>query len=75
MSSYCHTTTHNMNFFQQEYTVMNEVNIQEFFEQTEEYLRVNQRDMSQEELDSVTELYEDLALELDRQQLMYDLYH
>mgnify|MGYP006899567101 FL=1 len=54
---------------------MNEVNIQEFFEQTEEYLRVNQRDMSQEELDSVTELYEDLALELDRQQLMYDLYH
>ena len=54
---------------------MNEVNIQQFLEQTEEYLRANQQDMSQKELENITELYDDLANELDRQRLMYELYH
>lgn len=54
---------------------MNEVNIEEFLEQTEEYLRLNKHDMTDEELNNVNELYDDLALELDRQQLLYELYH
>ncbi|MBT6550337.1 MAG: hypothetical protein HOM14_03170 [Gammaproteobacteria bacterium] len=54
---------------------MNEVNIQKFLEQTEEYLQTNREDLSKEELNSVIELYDDLSLELDRQQVLYDLYH
>ena len=54
---------------------MNEVNIQKFLEQTEEYLSANQQDLPPEELNSVIELYEDLTDELNRQQLDHDLYH
>lgn len=54
---------------------MNEVNIQKFIQQTEDYLQANKEDMSKEELDSVIELYDDFSLELDRQQDRYDLYH
>ena len=53
---------------------MNEVNIQKFLEQTEQYLHANLQDMQQEEFDSVIELYEDLTDEINRQQLAYDLY-
>jgi len=54
---------------------MNEVNIQKFLQQTAEYLRANQHDMPEAELNSVIELYEDLTDEFNRQQLAYDLYH
>ena len=53
---------------------MNEVNIQKYLEQIEQYLRANQQDMSEQELNNVIELYEDLTDELNRQQLAYDLY-
>ncbi len=55
--------------------MMNEVNIKKFLEQTEEYLKNNQQDMSPQELDNITELYDDLSHELQRQQLVFDLYH
>lgn len=54
---------------------MNEVNIQKFLEQTEQYLRTNNQDIPPEELNDVIELYEDLTEELNRQQLAYDLYN
>lgn len=54
---------------------MNEVNIQKFLEQTEQYLRSNRQDLSQQELDNAIKLVEDLNNEYDRQQLLYDLYH
>jgi len=53
---------------------MNEVNIQKFLQQTEKYLQMNRDDMTKEELDSVIELYNDLNIEFDRQQDLYDPY-
>lgn len=54
---------------------MNEIAIQQYVEKTEEYIRKHRNDMDQNELDSVTELYNDLADELSRQQLFDDLYN
>ena len=53
---------------------MNEVNIEKFIQQTEEYLRVNHQHLSKKDLKSITELYEDLNNQLARQQLYDDLY-
>lgn len=53
---------------------MNETNIEQFIAQTEEYLRVNHQFLSKNELERVSELYEDLNTELARQQLNEDLY-
>lgn len=54
---------------------MNEVNIQKFLEQTEQYLNTNKQDLLPEELNDIIELYEDLTEELNRQQLAFDLYN
>lgn len=54
---------------------MNEVYIKNFLELTEEFLQKNRDNLSQTELDSVTELYEDLTAEFSRQQLYDELYH
>lgn len=54
---------------------MNKVNIQKFPEQTEDYLLANRDDMTQDELNSVIELYEDLGVEFDRQQSLYEPNH
>jgi len=53
---------------------MNEIAIRQFVEQTATYLRRNQECLDPVELDSVTELYQDLTMELERQQLFDDLY-
>ena len=52
---------------------MNEMIIQNFINETEEYLRVNHQHLSQSELDRITELYEDLNNELARQEMREDL--
>ena len=54
---------------------MNLVNIQQFLDMTEEYLRDNHEELSPNELADVTELYDDLSLELSRQQLFDELYN
>jgi hypothetical protein len=54
---------------------MNEIAIQQFVEQTEEYIRLYRKNMDQRELDSVSELYDDLTAELQRQRLFYELYN
>lgn len=54
---------------------MNEVNIANFLELTEQYLRLNGNDLSDREWEDVNELYEDLSAELHRQQLFDDLYN
>jgi hypothetical protein len=54
---------------------MNEIAIQQFVEQTEEYIRLYRKNMDQRELDSVSELYDDLTAELQRQRLFDELYN
>jgi hypothetical protein len=54
---------------------MNEINIKKFVELTEEYLRHNSDQLSELELESVNELYDDLSHELARQQVFDELYH
>lgn len=54
---------------------MNEIAIRQFVEQTEEYIRLYRKSMDQRELDSVTELYDDLTAELERQRLFDELYN
>ncbi len=54
---------------------MNEIAIRQFVEQTEEYLRLYRKSMNQRELDSVSELYDDLTAELERQRLFDELYN
>jgi hypothetical protein len=54
---------------------MNEIAIRQFVEQTEEYIRLYRKTMDQKELDNVSELYDDLTAELDRQQLFDELYN
>jgi hypothetical protein len=54
---------------------MNEIAIRQFVEQTEEYLRLYRNTLDQRELDNVSELYDDLTAELDRQQLFDELYN
>ena len=75
LSSGCHIHLHNAIKNNREYTDMNEINIKKFLQVTEEYLRQHQQDLSPSDLDSVNELYEDLAAELSRQQMFDDLYH
>ena len=53
---------------------MNEIAIRQFVEQTADYLQRHQDCLEPAELDSVTELYQDLTSELERQQLFDDLY-
>lgn len=52
---------------------MNEMVIQNFINETEEYLRVHHQHLSQSGLDLITELYEDLNNELARQEMREDL--
>ncbi len=54
---------------------MNEIAIRQFVEQTEEYLRLYRKSMNQREMDSVSELYDDLTAELERQRLFDELYN
>ena len=54
---------------------MNEIDIQQFLDLTEEFIRQNKHNLDKQDLDKVTELYDDLASELSRQQLFDDLYH
>lgn len=54
---------------------MNEIAIRQFVEQTAEYIRLYQKNLNQRELDSVSELYDDLCAELERQQLFDELYN
>lgn len=54
---------------------MNEINISQFPELTEEFIRTNKKSLDKCDLDEVTELYEDLSSEVSRQQLFDDLYH
>lgn len=54
---------------------MNQINVQNFLQQTEQYLESCEDELSSQELQSIIELYEDLNDELDRQQLLVDLYH
>ncbi len=58
-----------------EYTEMNEIAIQQFVKETEEYIRLHSKNMDQRELDSVSELYDDLTAELARQRLFDELYN
>jgi hypothetical protein len=53
---------------------MNEIIIQNFLNETEEYLRTNQQQLTKSELDHITELYEDLNNELARQEMRDDLH-
>ena len=53
---------------------MNEIAIAEFVRETEEYIRAHRASLDHHELVCVTELYEDLTAELDRQQLFDELY-
>lgn len=52
---------------------MNEMIMQNFINETEEYLRINHQHLSKSELDRINELYEDLNNELVRQQLREDM--
>jgi len=54
---------------------MNEIAIRQFVEMTEKYIARHKSDMDQNDLDRITELYEDLSAELSRQQLFDELYH
>jgi uncharacterized protein YlaN (UPF0358 family) len=54
---------------------MNEIAIRQFVEDTEEYIRLNRHCLDPVELDNVSELYEDLAAELERRSLFDDLYN
>ncbi len=54
---------------------MNEIYIRQFVKLTEDYIRRHREDLDQRDLEKVTELYEDLSLELSRQQLIDDLNH
>ena len=54
---------------------MNEIAIRQFVEQTEEYMRLYRKNLDQKELDSVSELYDDLTAELERQRLFDELYN
>ncbi len=54
---------------------MNEIAIQQFVKETEEYIRLHSKNMDQRELDSVSELYDDLTAELARQRLFDELYN
>ena len=53
---------------------MNEIAIRQFVEETEAYLKQNRRDLDPNELAEVSELYDDLSIELARQQLADELY-
>lgn len=54
---------------------MNEIAIRQFVELTEQYIKQNREHFDQKDLEQVSELYEDLATELARQQLFDELYH
>ena len=54
---------------------MNEIDIQQFVKLTEDFIRKNRSQLSTQDLEKVTELYDDLSQELCRQQLFDDLYH
>jgi len=54
---------------------MNQINVQNFLQQTEQYLESCEDELSSQELQNIIELYQDLNDELDRQQLLIDLYH
>ncbi len=54
---------------------MNEIAIRHFVEMTEKFIRQHKNEMDPQDLDRVTELYEDLSAELSRQQVFDDLYH
>jgi hypothetical protein len=58
-----------------EYTVMNQINVQNFIRQTEQYLDANEDQLSPQELENIFALYQDLNDELNRQQALLDLYH
>ncbi|MBC8212260.1 MAG: hypothetical protein H8E21_14460 [Gammaproteobacteria bacterium] len=51
---------------------MNEDNIQNFIQQTEEYIRMNHQYLSAKELASLTELYDELNDELARKKVFDD---
>jgi len=54
---------------------MNRINVQNFIQQTEQYLESFEDELSPDELDNIIELYQDLHDELDSQQLFPDFYH
>ncbi len=54
---------------------MNQIFVQNFIRQTEQYLESCEDQLSAEELENVIELYQDLNDEMDRQQTLLDLYH
>lgn len=47
---------------------MNEIKIKKIVEMTEEFIRSNREELSDFEIDSVNDLYDDLSLELSRYQ-------
>jgi hypothetical protein len=53
---------------------MNEIKINKFVEMTEEFIRSNREELSELELDSVNDLYDDLSIELSRYQQFDELY-
>ena len=59
----------------QENQDMNEIDIQQFVKLTEEFISTHKHSLEKRDLEKVTELYDDLSMELSRQQLFDDLYH
>ena len=53
---------------------MNEIMVQNFIEQTERYLKANQRHLERSDREHINELYDDLMFELERQQALHELY-
>jgi hypothetical protein len=51
---------------------MNEDNILNFLQQTEDYLRINHQYLSEQELASLTDLYDELNDELARKKVFDD---
>ena len=53
---------------------MNETMVQNFIEETEKYLKSNRHLLDPGDHERITELYDDLMFELERQQAFDDLY-
>ena len=53
---------------------MNETMVQNFIDTTQKYLKANQGQLDAVDRERITELYDDLMFELERQQAFNDLY-